>query len=332
MSEQIKTAKKFWKAWQKKSEQLNALELADFIEQSNAILHKYFAEISLDSQQTLNKKQWVVTAHGAVVHFADVVAVQATAPDEVKVGAFRQPLPTNRVADFEITTSTGVTLSASDLTVAVSPMSHLIRLQVAPTRPLNVADIEVLQDLTLLILEAVLGEWDFAVKIHTLDFVNLVRGEALALSELSSRVQAVWVNELGHTGEYEDEPEYLMAQTEQTPDQPHVIITVDKTANSLLGRQDFGWCICLQTRLIDADGIEIGSDFDEILRANLSFENGCVPALTVLDLATGVRYMYIYCQDPVWAEKQLNKMLPKFPKLEHEYVIDYDPSWHWYRI
>lgn len=332
MSEQIKTAKKFWKAWQKKSEQFNALELAEFIEQSNAILHKHFADISIDSQQTLNKEKWVVTAHGAMVHFAEVVAVQATAPEDVEVVAFRQPLPANRVADFVMTTSTGVTLSATDLTVAVSPMSHLLRLQVAPTRPLNVADIEELQDLTLLILEAVLGEWDFAVKIHTLDFVNWVSGEALALSELRDRVQALWVNELGHTGEYEDEPEYLMAQTEQTPDQPHVIITVDKTANSLLGQQDFGWCICLQTRLIDETGIAIGSDFDEMLRANLSVENGCVPALTVLDLATGTRYMYIYCQDPVWAEKQLTKLLPKFAKLEHEFVIDYDPSWHWYRI
>ncbi|MNS71322.1 hypothetical protein D3C72_1046880 [compost metagenome] len=322
----------FWQALSDKLESLQSLSGHALVGELNALLQPFFPNLAAEVLGDPPAFTLVLTAHGAEADFEDLMALVRSAPalPQVEVEAFRQRMREGfsmRMNDFE--------LACSDVLVKHEPYRGRVALEIGFAKPIPMDMQDHARHMSLIMLDHILGEYDFAVKVGPVDHVEAdaqADFDGVPLDGFVPLFDACWREDLGHTGVFPagEHGWSGLTATRTTEDGSEVeaVVMRNDAANALLGRADLGH------RLSAAIPVESGEELDEArvyedrLTALLQTHGeGCC---THIVLEAGVRTVHFHVADPQAAIVHAQSVQEA---LELPVTLDlaFDPTWKSYR-
>lgn len=336
LQELNQAAKTFWQTWQAEYPQLSELDDIDFVERSNDILHQTLPDVALELEGHLNGKDstLVFTANGERDYFPEVQAVVQAAPQNLPhtIRAFRSPIP-NLDNDFVIGMD-GFQLGIGDIAVRLDEWREMPALEIAFKRDIEESYLDHAQNMVFIILDHLLGEYNAAVKIGPIDFLEQPEDGFFPLSELSEKLDDMW-QQLGRSGVYpQPEWEYAFAEVEENEEreQDHLLLTRNQSANSLLGRADMAWIVWIDAELNDDDSVQAAYDLHEEFIGYAAQHQQGIDTLSVTNLSQGIRTVYAATSAPETLLPQAIALCEKYPQLNAKAECEYDPTWAHYHF
>lgn len=302
-------AQAFWAAFLTREEALAGLPARDFVQQANELLQTFAPRLALEveGKDDAGPRGLVVSAHGDKARFPDVLTLVAQAPDMrlfSSVTAFRLRA-TN--GDFAIGME-GFRLSTGDIQAQLSADRGLVGLTLRFDReiPMDMADHA--RHMAFIMLDHVIGEYDFAVRVGGVDFVEAFAddtGEPVRLSRLSDAFDRFWQSTLGRTGVLPaDESQLcwdLLELSPQDEDGRPDIMTLSRSADALATRADLAFCLDVEVDVGGADELERARDLQDALEAFLQREGRGVFVLSLVRMDEGRRLCRFYVEsDQGW--------------------------------
>ena len=330
-------ARQFWAAWQQQEAELSQLDDIDFVEQANDLLHQFCAEciVELEGIAPDSKELpcLVFSANGIREHFPQVQALAELAQTQrYRVRAFRSPLAAV-APDFAIKMD-GFSLRIGDIAVALSEWRMLPALDITFTTPIPDDMREHAQNMAIIMLDHVIGEWAATVKIGALDFADSIAPEqAISLAELPEKLNKMWL-ELGYTGVY-PEPEWQFGihkiEENENEEQDDLILMRNESAASLLGRADMGWVLYVEAQLSSKADLDAAYALQDSVEAEASLNQQGIFALSIMNMTDGTRCMCYSTSNPARLVEKAFALCEQCP-LPTTISCQYDPNWSYYRF
>lgn len=330
-------AQAFWQAWLEALPQFQHLPAPEVMAQSNAILQSHLPDISLElenanlsaSENAFENSTIVFTAHGMVEHFMQVQAVCECAPDHVPcpVRGFRQAM--SHIDDFTIGMN-GFELSPSDIVVKLDGWREMPALEVAFTKVIDDEFLPHAKNMTFILFDHVLGEWNSAVKLGAVDFMEEAEADFEPLNRLPEKLQTMWLA-MGRNGIYPEESSYAVAQIEEDEEQDALVFTRNQSANSLLGRADMAWVLSITCQIENDDDVQAAYDLQDELSAYAIQHQQGIDTLSLMNLSQGERTVFAVTSVPEILLAQAQKLCEQFAHLNPQLYCEYDPNWAHYR-
>lgn len=334
---QRQNARQFWAAWQQQEAELSQLDDIDFVEQANDLLHQFCTEciVELEGIAPDSKELpcLVFSANGFREHFPQVQALAELAQTQrYRVRAFRSSLAAV-APDFAIGMD-GFSLSIGDIAVALSEWRMLPALDITFTTPIPDDMREHAQNMAIIMLDHVVGEWAATVKIGALDFVDSIAPEqAVSLAELPEKLNKMWL-ELGYTGVY-PQPEWQFGtyqiEEDEDAEQDALVLMRNESATSLLGRADMCWVVCVEAQLGSKADLDAVYALQDSVEAEASLNQQGIFALSIMNMSNGTRSMYYSTSNPAGLVEKAAALCEQCP-LPAEVSCEYDPNWSYYRF
>lgn len=328
-------ARQFWAAWQQQEAGLSQLDAIDFVEQANELLQQFcegcVVELEGVAPDDNALPSLVFSANGIVADFPQVQALAELAQtSRYQIRAFRSPLA-QVSPDFAIGMD-GFQLSVGDIVVALDEWRMLPALEIAFTCPIPADMAEHAQNMAMIMLDHVAGEWAAAVKIGAIDFVDEIAPErAITLPMLPEKLNAMW-RELGYTGVY-PQPEWQFATYEVKEDEERdaMVLIRNQSAASLIGRADMGWVVCVAAQLSGKDDLDAVYDLQDKIEAEAHVNQQGIATLSVMNMTEGVREMFFSTSDPAGLLEKAAALCSQCA-LPTDISCEYDPNWAYYRF
>jgi hypothetical protein len=320
----------FWNTIQQEEQRLAALPHRQAMEGIGEYLKAHFPELSPEIAGNSEKTYTLIfTAHGITEHFEDVMRLTRAAP-ELKyfdVEAFRQRADLGgfdmKLGDFS--------LNCQEIFVTQQPSGGRIALTLSFAKDIAAEMEDHAKNMAFILLDHMLGEFDFAVKVDQVDFIALDQNQdAIALTEYPPIFDDFWSNQLGHSGEYPNgEGEWIgfeLTSKENADDK--MVVLRNESANSLVCRADMGERLDVSVTLYDSETLDMSRDFEDRLDLLLSHFQEGLCCQTVLH--RGVRRMSWYVNDKDSALMKAQRLAQEFPDLELQFASEFDPAWSHY--
>lgn len=327
-------ARNFWHDWQSRADEWAVLDGVEFVDTANELLAQYFPEIAVELEGSLQSdvRRLVFTAHGEREEFPAVQALAATAPqlDRFTVCAFRQPIIDGDRHDFGIGMN-GFDLNAVDVLVRLDTWREMPALEMAFAKPIPPEFAEHAQNMAVIIMDHIVGEWSAAVKIDALDFMPQEGEGWFSITRLPEALDEYW-RDLGRSGRY-PEPEwaYANAEVEGDDEQDHLLLVRNQSAATLIGRADMAWTVSVSCRLSGSADLERAYELQDQFEAHAVLGQAGIPTLTVTNLTQGERTVYAVTSEPLALAEAAAGICARFADLDARTEVDYDPSWAHYR-
>ncbi|MDH6590781.1 hypothetical protein M2165_000670 [Variovorax sp. TBS-050B] len=322
----------FWNAVSERLPALQALPARELMEALNELLQPLFPELAVEVAGEPPAFKLVLTAHGATAHFEDVMALARSSPKlaGVEVEAFRQRATEGfgmRMNDFE--------LASADLRVRQEPCDGLVALEIAFAKPIPMDMQDHARHMSFIMLDHVLGEYDFAVKVGPVDFVDAADEAAfdgVPLDDFAPAFDACWRDELGHTGIFPT-GEHAWSGLEATREaedgrEIEAMVMRNDSANALLGRADLGHRLSAAVPVASGEELAQARSYEDRLSALLqTHEAGCC---THVVLEEGVRTVSYQVADAAAAITHAQALQEEMD-LPVTLALAFDPGWASYR-
>lgn len=324
----------FWQAFSQRETELKALPLRERVERANEILAQHVEgpslEVSGKPEDAVN--ELTVTAHGDLARFPLLLQLVAAAPPlkHHTVRAFRE-----RASNPEFGIKMGdFSLSTADLLASCADDGGRIALQVR-------FDVEVPHDMqdharqmAYILLDHVLGEYDFAVKVGSVDFMEEVPDLDAPWTPLEgfARVfDAHWHDVLGRTGdwpsgEYEWTGMTLKFNDGEAADT--AVVTVNLSANALAMRPDLVHALTFDLPVPDRDALSAAHALQD--QAATVLEQSRLGIMTHVLTRAGRRKAVYYVGDAAQAREALAPLLARERIDALALASDFDPAWSRY--
>ncbi len=176
----------FWQTFAYEERNLALMPQQEYVAVANDMLERYAPGLALELEQADGSlfKRLVISAHGNTEQFESVMAVVQAAPSlpGYKVQAFR-----NRTlgSDFSMSMD-GFSLACSDVLVAHYDADGIVGLELSFEKIIPADMAEHAQRMGFIMLDHVLGEWDFAVRVGPVDFVDAFSPSVNGVTPLSA--------------------------------------------------------------------------------------------------------------------------------------------------
>jgi len=322
----------FWQAVSSRLESLRTLPARELMDGLNELLQPLFPKLAAEVAGDPPTFKLVLTAHGAKEEFEDLMALVQSSPQlpGVKVEAFRQRWGKGfamRMNDFE--------LASADVLLKQEPYQGLVALEVGFAKPIPMDMQDHARHMSFIMLDHILGEYDFAVKIGPVDFVegdDQASFDGVPLDDFVPVFDACWRDELGHTGVFpvgEHAWSGLRATREtDSGEEVEMIVMRNDSATSLVGRADLGHRLAAAMPVESGEELEEARTYEDRLTALLqNHEEGCC---THVVLEEGVRTINFQVADAAAAITHAQSLQDEMD-LPVTLGLVFDPSWQSYR-
>lgn len=242
----------FWRSVLDEQASLEALDALALMERLNALLEPHLPGVAVEVAQGSGEGPagrdalLVLTAHGSTEHFAAVQALAAAVPASLswRTEAFR-----HRTSEGFGIRMDGLELDAADVRVRVGHCEGRVALALSFTREIPVAKQERARHMAFIILDHLLGEYDFAVKVGVVEFesdglsddAGFESAPVLPLTAVAAEVDRVWRETLDRSALTPPEPHHWRSMEWRRRGGGEAQVNVNTSANSLVGRADLGW-------------------------------------------------------------------------------------------
>lgn len=342
----------FWADFTAQEPALHALPLRERVEQVNALLEPHVQGLALEvhGHPEDDVVDLIATAHGGIERFPLLMQLVDAAPalQHHRVVAFRARSPQ---ADFPIGMD-GFELSTSEVLVALQPDNGQVALELRFAREIPADFADHARHMTFIMLDHVLGEYDFAVKVGAVDFVGEDEYDAdvawTPLSQLPPVFDTFWTQTLGHTGHFpQGEPQWEGLELEfncavddegnpvddpegdaETGGSDGGIVSVNLAANAVAMRADLPYALTLDLAVPDSDTLSAVQNLHEQAATLLQLPQLGIAALTLV--RAGRRQALFYVGDEQLAKQTLAPLLLRDEAATLELKLRYDPAWTGY--
>jgi hypothetical protein len=316
------------------------------------VLQPYFPQLALElrGQEGDAVVDLIVTAHGSIDAFPLVPPLVAAAPAlaHYRVQGFRA-----RSAEPEFPIGMdGFELSSREVLVALQEDSGQVALELCFARAIAPAFEEHARHMAFIMLDHVLGEYDFAVKVGAVDFVrgpDAAEAGWVPLSALPSVFDAYWLHTLGRNGQFpagehvwteldlefncavDDEGNELDAwdlPEGETLEAEHGTVMVNTSANAVAMRADLAWALTLDVEAPDAAALRQAQEMQAQAATLLQGAQQGMGAWTLE--REGRRQALFYVSDEASAREALAPLLAREGLGAVELKVVFDPAWSGY--
>lgn len=323
----------FWQAVSARLESLRALPARELMEGLNELLEPFFPRLAAEVAGEPPEFKLVLTAHGSVDDFEDLMALVQSSPKlpQVEVEAFRQRSSDGfgmRMNDFE--------LASSEVLVKHELYRGRVALEIGFAKPIPMDMQDHARHMSLIMLDHILGEYDFAVKVGAVDYVEAdahADFDGVPLDDFVPVFDACWRDELGHTGVF-PQGEHAWSgmnatRTAEDDREIEVIVMRNDAATALVGRADLCHRLSTAVPVESGEELEEARVYEDRLTARLqTHEAGCC---THVVLEEGVRTVHFQVSDP---EAAISHAQSLQDDMDLPVTLDlvFDPTWKSYRI
>ena len=358
----------FWTAFAAQEPGWLDLSPADWVEQANALVEIHLPGLALELITSPDRAgvDLIVTAQGSIELFPLAAQVAAAAPPlrAYRVAALR---PRSTEPDFPLGME-GFEMSTRDVLVALQQDGGQVALELRMACAVPPGFEEHAQHMAFIMVDHVLGEYDFAVKVGAVDFVDEGHHDRdatwTALADLQPAFDAFWLNALGRTGLFPEgdgawdglELQFDCAvddegnavgddadsnaasgregdrdsdrDSDEEGDAETGAVMINTSANAVAMRADLTCALTLDLAIPDAKALAAAQALHEQAATLLQ-----VPQLGILVLTmvrAGRRQALYYVADEKLARQSLAPLLLRQEAASLEVRSRFDPAWSGY--
>ncbi|WP_312463543.1 hypothetical protein [Comamonas sp.] len=328
---QAKDIESFWQELVYQERHLALLPNQAFVVQANEMLARIAPDLALELERSEGSlfSRLVFSAHGNVDQFENLMALVRAAPSlpGYKVQAFRNRSPIN---DFSMAME-GLELSCSDVLVAHYDAGGIVGLELGFEKIIAPEQRELAQHMAFIMLDHVLGEWDFAVRVGPVDVVDAFAPEVAGVGPLSAFpavFDAFLRDSLGRSYRFppadDDRWKMLEARRRDAPaDAVPDLLGLRLSANAVATRADLPYCLQWTLTFEDGETLDQARDAQEGLQAALErMENGILAYTRIEGMRE--RTACYYVDDAAAARQSLQQQAVALPG---RVDVSFDPSW-----
>jgi hypothetical protein len=313
---------RFWDQVVAGQRELAGLDSMDLMQRLNGWLEPLMPDVAVEvSGDAGSERELVVTAHGSLEHFAAVQALATQAPPLLgwRVTAFR------RRTDGEFgMRMDGFELNAGDVLVRHWAEAGQVALEIgfAKEVPSDLRDHA--RHMAFIMLDHILGEYDFAVKVGPVDFAqDSAASSSAGLHEFAPLFDACWAGELGRTGDFPQGEHAWTGLTVQRRSGDELLVMRNDSAGAVAA--DLGWRITVSMSVPSHEALDEARAFEERLCAALEPGQDGICSHVVLDRQ--VRHMTWYVTDAQAALQQAESLLADMRLNAESLAQAHDPAW-----
>ena len=337
----------FWGEFAAAQPRLQALPLLDRVEEANAIIERHLEGIALEMSGDNDDAvvDLIATAHGSVENFPLLMQLVAAAPTlaHYRLRAFRER---TTQPDFPIGMD-GFELATSDVLVALGRDDGQAALEIRFAREIPSDYQDHARNMAFIMLDHVLGEYDFAVKVGAVDFVEVSQdpeAQWTALSQLPPVFDRHWTETLGRTGDFPQGEHDWAGMTlafgggesdgagdggeDEDKSADTAIVMVNRSANAVAMRADLAYALELDLAVGNRDELAAVQALQEQAATLLE-----LPQLGILVhtlTRAGRRKAVYYVGDEQMARQALAPLLLRDEAASLELSTRFDPTWSGY--
>ena len=336
----------FWAAFAAQEPGWLDLTPADWVTQANALLAEHLQGVALElhTSPDLAGVDLIVTAQGTIELFPLAAQVAAAAP-ALRAYRVRALRPRSAEPDFPLGME-GFELSTRDVLVALQQDAGQAALELRLACAVPSGFEEHAQHTAFIMVDHVLGEYDFAVKVGAVDFVHEGDHDRNAtwtrLADLQPVFDAYWVHALGRTGRFPEgdgawdelELQFDCALDDEgnaagdPGDAQTGAVMINTSAHAVAMRADLTCALTLDLAIPDAAARAAAQALHDQGAMLLQ-----VPQLGLLVLTlerAGRRQALYYVADESLARQTLAPLLLREEAASLELTSRFDPAWSGY--
>jgi hypothetical protein len=321
----------FWLRFREGEAALVRKPVREQVEEINEVLEASLDGLALEMSAKDGDMQveMIATAHGAKERFPLLMDFVKRAPPlgHYSLSAFRrrteEPDFPMRMGDFELATS--------DILIGHFADEGQVGVEVMFDRELPSDMQDHARNMAFIMLDHVLGEYDFAVKVGAVDFVEGFSGEILhstPLHQFAPVLDSFWVGELGHTGLFpggDGAWTTLTIAFESDGEGNHAIVSVNDGANAVAARPDLGHAVELRLPAHDQATLDAARDLQDQIATRLELQHAGILSHTML--RNGERMANYYVGDVPAALALIESSVRDAFLADSEVSSEFDPSW-----
>lgn len=334
----VQQVESFWQAFVQHLPELNSLEDREFVDRANEILQPFTPDLALEleSEKNADTSLLIVTAHGNIDQFENVQTMVRHAPvvPGYKLQAFRSR---TLGSDFSMGME-GFDLSCSDVLVGHYDAGGNVGLELSFEKIIPQDMRDHARHMAFIMLDHVLGEWDFAVRVGPVEFVDAFSDEiagAEPLSVFPPIFDAFIREDLGRTYRFptEDEDRWVMLEMRQrdaAPDAAPDLLSFRASANALATRADLPHFLELRLPFDSQEDLDQVRDVHDAVNDELERLHGGLLVFTRVEKMSS-RVGAYYVDDAASARQLAERLSAQYaPDLKPEISTTFDPSWQEY--
>jgi hypothetical protein len=319
---------RFWQRVATEEPTLRHQDGAQLVEMLNEWIEGFAPDIAIEvAGEQAARRELVLTAHGDTAHFGMVQQLAASAPALLHFDVV--PFRVRERDEFSMSMD-GFELSGGEVFARCSPEAGQVALEIAFAREIPMDMKDHAKHMAYIMLDHMLGEYDFAIKVGAVDFIEgPMPDDAASLGALADRVDRCWTQDLGHDGRFIPSQDQVWQglRVERQSTGEEMLVSVNRSANSALGRADLAWHLHVPLPAADGAALDAAQEFEEALSAQL--EHGERGLCTHVELRAGVRHMHWQVGDPADTSAAASRLLRE-AKLDAQPATNYSPAWEDY--
>lgn len=324
----------FWLGFLQGEAELVQKPVREQVEEINEILEASLDGLALEMSANDGDLQieLIATAQGSKDRFPLLMDFVKRAPPlkHYTLRAFRsrteEPDFPIRMNDFELATS--------ELLIGHFADEGQVGIEVKFDRELPSDMQDHARNIAFIMLDHVLGEYDFAIKVGVVDFVDEFSAEviqATPLHQFGAVMDSFWTGALGHTGLFpngEDSWSTLTLAFESDGEGNHAIVSVNDSANAVAARPDLGHAVELRLPAHGQATLDAARDLQDQIATRLELHHAGILSHTML--RNGVRMANYYVGDLPAALEMINASVQSASLADADLRSEFDPSWSKY--
>lgn len=328
----------FWRDFAAREAELAALADSDpreLVESGTALLQQHASGLALEIQPRHDGQPQhllVITAHGDIGWFEPLMQLAQAAPalTHFTVTAFRARTPG---ADRFVMGMQDFELAATDVLAQPAVEQGSVTLTLGFNKPIGAAFLEHAKHMTFIMLDHILGEYDFAVRVSTVNWSDTLSAQSpntVALPELPAVFDALRSNGLGYTGQIVSVEDSHITLLEGRSAQGKILIRLNTSARSTATRADMGIALTLELAFADSKGLERANAAEDQITAQIAHAHAGLFALARTEIATSQRQLVYYVSDEA-ATRRIMEQSARDHDLPCSITREYDPAWERWR-
>ena len=328
----------FWKAFSDRLPELEKLDGHAFVGQANDLLQEHAPGLAIELVGKAGEagSGLVISAHGNIAQFENVQTLVRYAPqfENYAVAAFRsRTLGADfamRMDDFE--------LSCSDVLAGYYNAGGITGLELAFAKEIPQDMVSHAQHMAFIMLDHILGEWDFSVRVGPVEFVDAISSDLngpVPLPQLPAAFDAFVRDALGRSYEYPQEADGRWLSLEIRPrdageDDAPDILSFHDSANAVATRADLSHFVEWRFPFESQEELDAVRDAQDALDAELArHQRGILVFSRVENMSSRVAAFYV--DDAAYATALAEQLAARnAPGLQAELNVSYDPAWNEY--
>ena len=331
-------AQAFWSEFSRQLPELQTLDGQGFVSTANELLREYAPGLAIELEGVAQEagSRLVISAHGNTAEFENAQVMVRNAPklQNFSVDAYRsRTLGADfgmRMEEFELT--------SSDVLVGYYDAGGITGLELAFAKPIPMDMQGHAQHMAFIMLDHVLGEWDFSVRVGPVDFVAEISqgmGGPVKLSEFPPVFDSFVRQKLGRSYEYPQEQDSRWLSLEvrardAEEDAPPDILSFHDSANAVATRADMSYFVEWSFAFDSQKQLDQVRDAQDALDAELARHQRGILVFTRVENMSSRTAAY-YADDPAYVQQLVSQFASQHAAgIEGELNVRFDPAWNEY--